>query len=442
MRTALHALSRPSQNLPDGPRCQHNAKRFICLPSARLWPRLAVDRRPAIRQGVMGERERLEQEHADKMSYKKRDESDVRVQFQIDSYKKVFAEQRLVVAREAEKVQLAKLREEKAQKVVDDALKQELQQIVNKQLEAVKLKRSSHARQSEGDLMAATGFAPRHPDSVEHIGTASRKLVRQMDPLFGCAAPLSTQCAPQDARAHQTTRATSAAPCEGGTSGLSAGLSLMQHRILPYPRCIVVAAGRPSRASSLSTPAYPASRALHARRRSPPCLPRTDHRTTPSSRPRRRQQHGACKVQPRVGVLWWARAPSASRKHRSSLASAPRSARSPYTCLRTTTALGRPPRLPCWRRLTTPGPMRSYDALRRLESEAVSCRDRPRPSRDHPPWRHTSRGSGRGRTRARAAPRDVGPRPWTRLQAASSRPRSTRRPAARRWSVARRPRGY
>jgi len=140
----------------------------------------------------MGERERLEQEHADKMSYKKRDESDVRVQFQIDSYKKVFAEQRLVVAREAEKVDLAKLREEKAQKVVDDALKQELQQIVNKQLQAVKLKRSSHARQSEGDLMAATGFAPRHPDSVEHIGTASRKLVRQMDPLFGCAAPLPT----------------------------------------------------------------------------------------------------------------------------------------------------------------------------------------------------------------------------------------------------------
>ena len=69
----------------------------------------------------MGERERLEQEHADKMRDKKRDASDVKIQFQIDSYKKVFAEQRLV---------------------------------------------------------------------VEHIGTASRKLVRQMDPLFGCAAPL------------------------------------------------------------------------------------------------------------------------------------------------------------------------------------------------------------------------------------------------------------
>lgn len=138
----------------------------------------------------MGERARLEQEHADKMSYKKRDESDVRVQFQIDSYKKVFAEQRLVVSREAEKVRVAKLREEQAQNVVDDALKQELRQIVNKQLEAVKLKRSTQARQSEDDLKAATGFAPRHPDSVEHIGTASRKLVRQMDPLFGCAAPL------------------------------------------------------------------------------------------------------------------------------------------------------------------------------------------------------------------------------------------------------------
>ena len=293
--------------------------------------------------------------------------------------------------------------------------------------------------------MAATGFAPRHPDSVEHIGTASRKLVKQMDPLFGCAAPLSTS-APDDARTHQTTRAASAVPFEGGTSGLSPGLSLMQHRILPYPRCVVVAAGRPSRASSLSTPAYPASRALHARRRSPPChvracLPRTDHRTTPSCRARRRQQHGACKAQPRVGVLWWARAPSASRKHRSSLASALRSDPSPYTCLRTTTALGRPPRPPCWRRLTTPGLMRSYDALRHLEPEAVSCHDKPRPARDHPPWRHTSRGSGSDRTRARAAPRD-GPRLWMRLQAASSRPRSPRRPAARRWSVVPRPRSF
>lgn len=142
----------------------------------------------------MGERERLEQEHADKMRDKKRDASDVKIQFQIDSYKKVFAEQRLVVSREAEKVRLAKLREEQAQRVVDDALKQELRQIVTKQLGAVKLKRSTRARQSEGDLKAATGFAPRYPDSVEHIGTASRKLVRQMDPLFGCAAPLPAVC--------------------------------------------------------------------------------------------------------------------------------------------------------------------------------------------------------------------------------------------------------
>ena len=44
--------------------------------------------------GEMGERERLEQEHADKMRLKNRDESAVKVQFQIDAYKKVFAEQR------------------------------------------------------------------------------------------------------------------------------------------------------------------------------------------------------------------------------------------------------------------------------------------------------------------------------------------------------------
>ena len=220
-------------------------------------------------------------------------------------------------------------------------------------------------------------------------------------------------CPPEDARTHQTTRAASAVPF-GGTSGPSAGLSLMQYRTLPYPRCVVVAAGRPSRASSLSMPAYPASRVfMHARRarerrRSPPChvracLPRTGHRTRPSCRPRRRQQHGACKAHQRVGLLRWARVPSASRKHRSSLARAPRSALSLRclwsTALRTT-ALGRPPRLPCWRRLTTPGPgrhleseaVRTYDEPRRATSH-----DEPRPSRAHPQWR---RGSGRGRTRA------------------------------------------
>ena len=38
--------------------------------------------------GEMGERERLEQEHADKMRLKNRDESAVKVQFQIDAYKR------------------------------------------------------------------------------------------------------------------------------------------------------------------------------------------------------------------------------------------------------------------------------------------------------------------------------------------------------------------
>ena len=208
-------------------------------------------------------------------------------------------------------------------------------------------------------------------------------------------------CTPEDARAHQTM-------CRsvpfGGRSGPSAGHSLTQPRILPYPRSVVVVAGRPSRASSLSMPAYPASRVLQEPRRSPPCpvracLPRTDHRTRPSCRPRRRQQHGgACMAQQRAGLLRWARVPSASRKHRSSLARAPRSARS-LRCLRST-ALGRSPRLSCCRGLTTPRPgrhleseaVRTYDEPRRATS-----RDEPRPSRARPPWR---RGSGRGRTRA------------------------------------------
>ena len=95
--------------------------------------------------GEMGERERLEQEHADIMRLKNRDESAVKVQFQIDAYKRVFAEQRLAASRAAERVRQAKLREAQAQKVVDDARKQELRQIVSKQLEAVKLKRSTRA---------------------------------------------------------------------------------------------------------------------------------------------------------------------------------------------------------------------------------------------------------------------------------------------------------
>ena len=211
--------------------------------------------------GEMGERERLEQEHADKMRLKNRDESAVKVQFQIDAYKKVFAEQRLAASRQAERVRQAKLREAQAQKVVDDARKQELRQIVSKQLEAVKLKRSTRARQAEDDLKAATGFAPRHPDSVEHIGAASRKLVSQMDPLFGCAAPLPARVSTRSYSPNHTTPL-NGIPFTGTSVGLaSAGLSLMQCRILPYPCCVVVVtAGRASQASSLSMQAYLPSR--------------------------------------------------------------------------------------------------------------------------------------------------------------------------------------
>ena len=210
--------------------------------------------------GEMGERERLEQEHADKMRLKNRDESAVKVQFQIDAYKKVFAEQRLAASRQAERVRQAKLREAQAQKVVDDARKQELRQIVSKQLEAVKLKRSTRARQAEDDLKAATGFAPRHPDSVEHIGAASRKLVSQMDPLFGCAAPLPARVSTRSYSPKHTTPL-NALPFTGTSVGLARELSLMQCRILPYPCCVVVVtAGRPSQASSLSMPAYLPSR--------------------------------------------------------------------------------------------------------------------------------------------------------------------------------------
>jgi hypothetical protein len=108
-------------------------------------------------------------------------------------------------------------------------------------------------------LKAATGFAPRHPDSVEHIGAASRKLVRQMDPLFGCAAPLPARVSTRSYSPNHTT------PLNGipfaGTSGPSAGAPTHAMPHLPYPcRVVVVTAGRPSQASSLTMPAYLASR--------------------------------------------------------------------------------------------------------------------------------------------------------------------------------------
>ena len=410
--------------------------------------------------GEMGERERLEQEHADKMRLKNRDESAVKVQFQIDAYKKVFAEQRLAASRQAERVRQAKLREAQAQKVVDDARKQELRQIVSKQLEAVKLQRSTRARQSEDDLKAATGFAPRHPDSVDHIGAASRKLVSQMDPLFGCAAPLPARVSTRSYSPNHTTPL-NGIPFTGTSVGLaSAGLSLMQCRILPYPcRVAVLTAGRPSQASSLSMQAYLPSRVLHARRareqrRSPPCHARasprrTGHRPRPSFPPRRRQQLGACKARQGAGLLRWAWMRSASRKHRSSLARAPpRSAPSQAPSLRRlpssaprSSPLGRPPRLACWRRLMTPRPARPRESGAERTSYVPGRAMRhgaPPPSRARPRWR---RASARARRRAWATPR-AGPRLSTRRRHASprSRPRARRRSAAR-HTLARRPTG-
>ena len=56
---------------------QHDApKRFVSARRAAVEP---------LGMGEMGERERLEQEHADKMRLKNRDESAVKVQFQIDA---------------------------------------------------------------------------------------------------------------------------------------------------------------------------------------------------------------------------------------------------------------------------------------------------------------------------------------------------------------------
>ena len=77
---------------------------MLCVPggaanTARQSFRRACAAVEPLGMGEMGERERLEQEHADKMRLKNRDESAVKVQFQIDAYKKVFAEQRLAASR-------------------------------------------------------------------------------------------------------------------------------------------------------------------------------------------------------------------------------------------------------------------------------------------------------------------------------------------------------